>query len=169
MGGGAFQSTDYSTLDRSLAIGELSFADTEHGWALHAKSVSRTQNGGASWQTQTSSRSTPARCCGLASSPSDAVWVVGSAGTMQKSADGGASWAAVDPATSQTLVDVAFGDASVGLGRRRSQPAAHDERRPDLASRLARRALLVGRRRRSLLERGLLHRPRRHRSRATAS
>ena len=62
-----------------------------------------------------SSRSTRSRSSGR--SPRlrrTTVWVVGLNGTMYKSADGGATWGAVDPATSQTLVDVAFGDASVG-------------------------------------------------------
>ena len=113
--GGDFQRTDCGSIDRSLPIGDLSFADADHGWALHPWSVSRTVNGGASWQTQAVMTESPTRGLNaIAASSSSTVWVVGSNGIMYKSADGGASWTAVDPATSLTLVDVAFGSASVG-------------------------------------------------------
>ena len=113
--GGDFQRTECGSIDRSLPIGDLSFADADHGWALHPWSVSRTVNGGASWQTQAVMTESPTRGLNaIAASSSSTVWVVGSNGIMYKSADGGASWTAVDPATSLTLVDVAFGSASVG-------------------------------------------------------
>ena len=114
-GGGLFQRTDYSGISRDLPIGDLSFADVDHGWALHAWSVSRTQNGGALWRTQQVMTESQTRGLNaIAASSASTVWVVGSYGIMYKSADGGASWTAVDPGTSLTLVDVAFGDATHG-------------------------------------------------------
>lgn len=87
-------------------IGDLEFADADHGWAAGGGTVWRTTDGGATWQSSPLDFD-----CYLGSRPLGAastthLWV-GGAGQLLESTDGGATWTATaatfDEAAAQRL------------------------------------------------------------------
>lgn len=111
--GAPFASADPSAFAAGESVLGLAFADGLHGWAMHPQRISRTENGGASWDTPTRVTTHGSLAAVEAVSSTD-VWAVGQYGMMFHSTDGGATWPVVDATTSADLVAIDFTDASTG-------------------------------------------------------
>jgi len=101
-----------SASDRSEAAPALSFADAQHGLRLSAGGeLWATGDGGRTWQLRRSDLT--AGTVQLQMLSTAVVWMIAGDGKLQRSADGGASWAQMLSASSD-WVRVEFADSQLG-------------------------------------------------------
>ncbi|MEI7726670.1 MAG: YCF48-related protein [Bacteroidota bacterium] len=95
----------------SLFLRDICFTDISHGWAAGTDTVLRTINGGASWEKVPMGPVTP---YALFFIDQNTGWIVGEAGKIMKSTDGGVTWAIKPGGTTAELHDVTFSDPHHG-------------------------------------------------------
>jgi photosystem II stability/assembly factor-like uncharacterized protein len=81
----------------SAVLHDVAFADAQNGWAVGDR-LFRTRDGGGTWVEDAAQF--PGLLRSIRSVGAQHVWAAGDRGTILHSADGGASWAAVDNAVS---------------------------------------------------------------------
>ena len=91
----------------SATLYDVHFATPDRGWAVGAGGVIvSTQDGGASWKSQTSGTSQTLRSVHFATP--DRGWAVGLRGVILSTQDGGTSWKPQASGTTQNLLSVHF-------------------------------------------------------------
>ncbi len=99
-------------LQQNGSAGELhgvSFADSNHGWAVGNYVIRHTSNGGASWTTQQNSSCIFHSCVALDTST---CYVSGSGGIILKTNNGGQNWDTVATGTLSDITKIFFVDAN---------------------------------------------------------
>ena len=89
----------------------IDFVDAESGWGIGLRAIYHTDTGGESWSAQLNQAYW---LSDVAFVDGQNGWVVGDAGTILHTADGGATWAEQASGTSEALAAVAFVDDTTG-------------------------------------------------------